>query len=382
MCTRGPLSWVSVTPPTLFTRSTSALTLSAVHSPLVPRSSAIFFLMPYFQGLPEQWTRLLTSSAITREDYAKNPQAVLDVLEFYTDHQKREYEEYGITPIVGSGSTPSPSSRAYDAPATEPIRFGGTGLAGAGYNRAVGGNGTPTPRPVVPRQDTAPPALQRPPVQPQQPTPAPAHPPAASAIPQATRPAPSRPQGPGSQPSRPRERERDQQPREAPRPTKDQLAARQQPRRDPTDDDSGNHPRPTLAPSKSAPATSQPETDPVDGPAGATAGPPPVKQLKTKPEVDGIAAAAAALESKPKPSEAERRISTLTEPQIMERLRQVVSNDDPKTLYATIKKIGQGWVCGVGSLHLAYHCGIVLLVMCTLPRRLLLAKRSRSSRWT
>ncbi|KDN34771.1 hypothetical protein RSAG8_12144, partial [Rhizoctonia solani AG-8 WAC10335] len=38
-----------------------------------------------FTGLPEQWTKLLTSSAITREDYAKDPQAVLEVLEFYTD---------------------------------------------------------------------------------------------------------------------------------------------------------------------------------------------------------------------------------------------------------------------------------------------------------
>ncbi|CAH7687341.1 CRIB domain-containing protein [Phakopsora pachyrhizi] len=35
-----------------------------------------------FTGLPEQWTKLLTSSAITKEDYAKNPQAVLDVHKF------------------------------------------------------------------------------------------------------------------------------------------------------------------------------------------------------------------------------------------------------------------------------------------------------------
>ena len=43
--------------------------------------------------MPEQWSKLLTNSAITREDYAKDPQAVLDVLEFYTDHQKREMED-------------------------------------------------------------------------------------------------------------------------------------------------------------------------------------------------------------------------------------------------------------------------------------------------
>jgi hypothetical protein len=43
--------------------------------------------------MPEQWSKLLTKSAITKEDYAKDPQAVLEVLEFYTDHQKREIED-------------------------------------------------------------------------------------------------------------------------------------------------------------------------------------------------------------------------------------------------------------------------------------------------
>ena len=46
--------------------------------------------------MPEQWSKLLTKSAITREDYAKDPQAVLDVLEFYTDHQKRELEDLSL----------------------------------------------------------------------------------------------------------------------------------------------------------------------------------------------------------------------------------------------------------------------------------------------
>ena len=41
--------------------------------------------------------RLLTQSAITKEDYAKNPQAVLDVLEFYTDiHNKRSRDDFGL----------------------------------------------------------------------------------------------------------------------------------------------------------------------------------------------------------------------------------------------------------------------------------------------
>ncbi|PKI85041.1 non-specific serine/threonine protein kinase [Malassezia vespertilionis] len=49
-----------------------------------------------FTGLPEQWTHLLTKSAITKEDYVKNPQAVLDVLEFYTDIQKGHRDEFGL----------------------------------------------------------------------------------------------------------------------------------------------------------------------------------------------------------------------------------------------------------------------------------------------
>ena len=42
-----------------------------------------------FVGLPVEWERLLTASAITKEDYQKNPQAVLQVLEFYSDITKR-----------------------------------------------------------------------------------------------------------------------------------------------------------------------------------------------------------------------------------------------------------------------------------------------------
>ena len=50
----------------------------------------------------------------------------------------------------------------------------------------------------------------------------------------------------------------------------------------------------------------------------------------------GVAATAAALE-KPK----EKRISTMTEVLILEKLRQVVSEDDPKLLYSKITRVGQ-----------------------------------------
>lgn len=38
----------------------------------------------------------------------------------------------------------------------------------------------------------------------------------------------------------------------------------------------------------------------------------------------------------------EKRISTMTEVQIMEKLRSVVSDEDPKGLYSKIKKVGRG----------------------------------------
>lgn len=43
-----------------------------------------------FVGLPTEWERLLTASAITRDDYKKHPEAVIEVLEFYSDITKRK----------------------------------------------------------------------------------------------------------------------------------------------------------------------------------------------------------------------------------------------------------------------------------------------------
>lgn len=46
-----------------------------------------------FQGMPEQWARLLQTSNITKLEQKKNPQAVLDVLKFYDskDTAKQKY---------------------------------------------------------------------------------------------------------------------------------------------------------------------------------------------------------------------------------------------------------------------------------------------------
>ncbi|TFK50606.1 Pkinase-domain-containing protein [Heliocybe sulcata] len=333
-----------------------------------------------FTGMPDQWNKLLTKSAITREDYQKDPQAVLDVLEFYTDHKKREMEEQQSMMSMGTSSStlggPSGSNYSsstlspYSADTSTPRFNAGTGFGG--MNKI--GSPMQDPRPPAKRQDTAPAgganengALNG--IGNLQPSrPAPPRP-----LLTANRPAPPAPGGgkppvadhtPSSADLRARVKAHGPDPVKQP-PGLDRTPQRKDSlgglnyNRDEQEREKGlpTGPRPNIVPAKSAPATSQPATDPAPGAAGATAGPPPVKPLQPakKPAAaappvtvtpaeneDGkgsVAAAAAALE---KPKDKEKRISTMTEAQIMDKLRSVVSDDDPKTLYSKIKKVGQG----------------------------------------
>lgn len=59
-----------------------------------------------FTGMPEAWARLLISSNISREMQLKNPQAVLDVLNYYESSSKQPPQDKFMT-----SSQPSPSPR-------------------------------------------------------------------------------------------------------------------------------------------------------------------------------------------------------------------------------------------------------------------------------
>lgn len=50
-------------------------------------------ILDIIKGLPEQWNALLKGSKITAEDAAKNPQAVLEALEFYTEQARKEKDQ-------------------------------------------------------------------------------------------------------------------------------------------------------------------------------------------------------------------------------------------------------------------------------------------------
>lgn len=59
-----------------------------------------------FVGLPVEWERLLKGSALTKDDMAKNPQAVMEVLQFYTDKLAVRQDD----PKMYSSLTPTPAA--------------------------------------------------------------------------------------------------------------------------------------------------------------------------------------------------------------------------------------------------------------------------------
>lgn len=82
-----------------------------------------------FVGLPQEWEKLLNNSAITKDDYKKNPQAVIEVLQFVSDQKMRDQHPEMYSPGM---VTP---------PATQPNKQ-------LGY--PAGGNTVAPPRPAPP----------------------------------------------------------------------------------------------------------------------------------------------------------------------------------------------------------------------------------------
>ncbi|KAI4945700.1 hypothetical protein J4E91_007611 [Alternaria rosae] len=97
-----------------------------VHVGFDPNSGA-------FVGLPVEWEKLLTASALTKDDYAKNPKAVLEVLEFYTEKLVKRSEDPQQYPSL----TPTPPT---NAGAEKQLGYGGSGNSVAPPRPAPPGN--------------------------------------------------------------------------------------------------------------------------------------------------------------------------------------------------------------------------------------------------
>jgi protein-serine/threonine kinase len=97
-----------------------------VHVGFDPNSGA-------FVGLPVEWEKLLTASALTKDDYAKNPKAVLEVLEFYTEKLVKRSEDPQQYPSL----TPTPPT---SAGVEKQLGYGGSGNSVAPPRPAPPGN--------------------------------------------------------------------------------------------------------------------------------------------------------------------------------------------------------------------------------------------------
>lgn len=241
-----------------------------------------------FVGMPAAWQSLLEGSKISKEDQARNPQAVLDVLEFYTGEQVKSFttdDEESDEDEAPNYPAPRPPEMPQHPPPPVPQQQGFSYLSPGDLPRKVappppGQGAAPIPPPAKP------PVVQRP----KNTLPVPTVPAPKPPVPTPTGPPPSVP--PPARPTQPA-----LQPPSAPAP---------QP--------------------PSAPAP-QPPTTPA--PLPPTSVPPDVKPLEKKKE---------------------KRLEHRESLDVMERLRHVVSKDDPMKLYTDFKKIGQG---ASGSVYVA-----------------------------
>ncbi|MCO5585329.1 hypothetical protein L7F22_039262 [Adiantum nelumboides] len=356
-----------------------------------------------FTGLPEQWTRLLTTSAITKEDYAKNPQAVLDVLEFYTDIQKRERDDFGLgTPTMNlrPGGNPVAANKA-------PARFGaGTGYAGSeandgrglsqsssagsgmtannGYSSRSHADGSQTSLRTPHEQNTR----SRSPSNASQAQPRPSlssrdqtssddrlmttsqmRTGGSSSSSSANRPLPPTQSSSSSRDGR-NAGASSAQGGTSGSASNDLVASRKAPAAPGGSSSTSQSTRPPLQQSASNDSaklareadkavaalnlkakemkidsttpSKPPAKEAVSKPTAPSAtkpGPPPAPSAGT---ATGVKPLQTSKKDGPSKKEQERRISTMTEAQIMEKLRSVVNPQDPNALYSKIKKVGQG----------------------------------------
>ncbi|KAI1378288.1 Pkinase-domain-containing protein [Hypoxylon crocopeplum] len=373
-----------------------------------------------FVGLPPEWSKLLNSSAITKEDYERNPQAVFEVLDFYSDLTKRaenpqQYPSLTPTPPPGSqqnkqlgyssGGTSvapprpmPPAQRNYgNMPSQQP---GGAPLRRPSPPdmsqqrppvQSVGGSYGPSPDAAREEQRKKQLELQRqreiedqtrrdleaynaslpqkkvplaqqeiggyvpPPGSADRYNPTRAAPPAPKPMNQqvnglrAQRPAPP---APGSAPA----------PANRLVLTSQSSSSSIQPSREPPSQTQRMPPRndQSSAPRypNNANGAQPPRTNGQVQTQSPSRLPAPVKPLNvpSKPsqtqQNDGVKAAEAALTSKPSPAERKQdvRMSTMSEKEVMAKLVEVVSKDDPNLSYSKQKKIGQG---ASGSVYVA-----------------------------
>ncbi|KAF9947930.1 signal transducing kinase of the PAK [Mortierella alpina] len=268
-----------------------------------------------FTGLPKEWQQLLQESGITKQDQAAHPQAVIDIIGFYTDSQKGKqndevWNKFGHKAEMGKSSKPAAPPKPYSAPAPE---------------RTSRDRPTPPPRPVFenPRSPPNPPPLKKPSIaRPVEPTPSDRHetvekydkPASPSTPPPAPAPVPDVSSTPSSTPTSVA----------SPAPAQSPVMPLRVP-----------PPKPTRIPQNQSPA--------------ATASPSP-KQITS--------AASKEVASAPKLRKKVDK-DAVSSQEVIRRLQAICTDADPTKLYRNLVKIGQG---ASGGVYTAYQVGTNLSV--------------------
>ncbi|KAJ5363295.1 hypothetical protein N7541_004139 [Penicillium brevicompactum] len=346
-----------------------------VHVGFDPQSGA-------FVGLPPEWEKLLTASAITKEDYKKNPQAVIEVLEFYSDIKMREQnpQYYAGINSPANGQQPKPYGNSVGnsiapprPPPPGPMQRLDSGLSkqADGSMRSASGSAGQTDRQNEQQQqlermkEIADQERRR--VEEEARRNKEDQDAYNASIPQTRTPGAKQELGGyGGEDSSQNSRYQPSRPA----PQAPGAAARGQDPRQLTAQ------RPAPAPPSQSPygqgtprAPGAPRADDRQGspssPKGQQAGPPPTRLpapvQAVKPlniankqghaKQDSVRQAEAALSNKkPEPRQKEVRMSAMSENEVMDRLRAVVSKDNPNESYSKQRKIGQG---ASGSVYVA-----------------------------
>ncbi|KAF9919807.1 signal transducing kinase of the PAK [Linnemannia zychae] len=262
-----------------------------------------------FTGLPKEWQQLLQESGISKQDQAAHPQAVIDIIGFYTDSQEGKQND-----AVWKKFTHPP-----EAPKTsKPIA---------------------PPRPTPPPPNSARPTTDRP----VPPTPAP-------------RPVFEQPRMPPNPP-----------------PIKKPSApnVRQEfPEKVDVDPSPISPPTPTPTPATSTPTTSAAPSTPISLSATSVAPTPtptpkvPPPKPKKIPHHQGNTVGSPA--SKPSHATPQAKLrekkvdkDTVSSQEVIRRLKAICTDADPTKLYRSLVKIGQG---ASGGVYTAYQVGTNLSV--------------------
>jgi protein-serine/threonine kinase len=363
-----------------------------VHVGFDPNSGA-------FVGLPVEWEKLLTASALTKDDYAKNPKAVLEVLEFYTEklvkrsEDPQQYPSLTPTPPVnagtekqlgygGSGNSVAPPRPAppgnYQRKDSYSQGYGGQQNAASQQDRYEQEKRRQDEQARLQRERDR--ERQRQEYERQQREELAQY---NASLPQKKVPLAqqeiggggfdSRDSSPSGQrynptrpaPSTPGAARNPQQPQQAPR----QMAAQRPAPPAPQQQNGGystspskaqsTQQRPPVQPNSSYKGSSGQVPRVANGQnpqqkqyQGSSAAPKPLNVAKPAPVSDAVKKAEQALTAKPKedPARKDVRMSSMSESEVMAKLREVVSKERPLDSYNKQKKIGQG---ASGSVYVA-----------------------------